>query len=251
MAAGFSLHGGLGRHTLRLKWLQLRRLGHRRRHRLHQEVHRLRRQNAQLRHDNQALAERNDAVEHLSAELMRFNQDLTQINRLDAMTGLLNRAAFESCLAQEHALSIAATAMKRTRPYSVIMLDVDHFKRYNDTLGHPAGDRCLVRVAEAIQHTVRRTDFVGRYGGEEIIVLCPGMDTEEATGLAERLRQAVRDCGIEHPHPDAGPVVTVSVGLATGGRDETTPNGAAVVLAADRMLYRAKDRGRDRVVAAA
>ena len=251
MAQSLIISGGWRGLAPRLQWLRLRVVGHSRRHRLHQQVHRLRRQNAQLRHDNKILAERNDKVENLSAELMQFNQDLTQINRLDTMTGLLNRAAFESCLAQEHALSVAATAMGRTRPYSVIMLDVDHFKRYNDSLGHPAGDRCLIQVAQAIQSTVRASDFVGRYGGEEIIALCPGMGIDEATALAERLRQAIRDCQIEHPHPDAGPVVTVSIGLATGGVDESTPNGAAVVLAADRMLYRAKDRGRDRVVAAA
>ncbi len=145
---------------------------------------------------------------------MRFNHDLSQVSRMDTMTGLLNRAAFESCLAQEHALSVSAREVSRTRPYSVIMLDVDHFKAYNDAHGHPAGDRCLIEVAKAVQATVRRTDFVGRYGGEEIIAPCPGMDTDEATGLAERLRQAVRDCRIEHPHPEAGPIVTVSVGLA-------------------------------------
>jgi diguanylate cyclase (GGDEF)-like protein len=239
------------RRALWLRWVRSRLLvGHRRRHRLHQQVHRLRRQVRELRHDNAVLTERNLSIEQLSAELMRFNLDLSQVNRLDPMTGLLNRAAFEANLAQEHALSATALKAGRTRPYSVIMIDVDHFKFYNDSAGHPAGDRCLVAVAEAIRHTVRSSDAVGRYGGEEIIVLCPGLDTADAEQLAQRVHQAVRDLAIEHPHDSAGPIVTVSVGLATGGLDDSTPNGASVVLAADRMLYHAKGEGRDRVVAA-
>lgn len=244
--------GGRSRRVLGLRWLWARLSGGaRRRRRLHQQVHRLRREVSKLRHDNRALAERNESVEKLSGELMRFNLDLSQVSRLDPMTGLLNRAAFEACLVQEHALANAARQAGRTRPYSVIMLDVDHFKHFNDTLGHPAGDQCLVDVAHAIQATVRKTDYVGRYGGEEFIVLCPGMDTADATGLAERSRQAVRDLAIEHPASSAGPVVTVSIGLATGGTDDAdTESGSAVVLAADRVLYEAKHHGRDRVVAA-
>ena len=271
MAKGLSSnHGGRrGRATLlRWAWARVCR-GSRRRHRLHQEVHRLRRELAELRHDNQTLAERNTTVEALSAELMRFNLDLSQVSRLDPMTGLLNRAAFEACLAQEHALAKAALHAGSARPYSVIMLDVDHFKAFNDTLGHPAGDRCLVQIARALQTAVRKTDFVGRYGGEELIVLCPGLARDHAHDLAERLCQAVRDLEITHPDNSAGPHVTVSVGLATGGlppgstdtagRGKATPaatganlpdSGAAAVLAADRMLYRAKHAGRDRVAAA-
>lgn len=257
-----SNHGDRSGRAALLRWFWSRlRSGSRRRHRLHQEVHGLRHELAELRHDNRALAERNSTVEALSAELMRFNLDLSQVSRLDPMTGLLNRAAFEACLAQEHALSKAALHAGTTRPYSVIMLDVDHFKHFNDTLGHPAGDRCLVQISQALQVAVRKTDFVGRYGGEELIVLCPGLVDDDAHDLAERLCQAVRDLGIAHPKNSAGPVVTVSVGLATGGladpphavSDATAaaPDcAAAVVLAADRMLYRAKHAGRDRVAAA-
>jgi len=197
------------------------------------------------------LADRNDAVERLSAELMRFNLDLSQVSRLDPMTGLLNRAAFEACLMQEHALSAAALEAGQDRPYSVIMIDVDHFKSFNDAMGHPEGDRCLVAVAQAVQATVRRTDFVGRYGGEELIVLCPGLDTDHAARLAERLRQTVRDLNINHPQSGVAPVVTISLGLATGGLHSCThENSSSVVIAADRMLYRAKHAGRDRVIAA-
>ncbi|MEM8737119.1 MAG: GGDEF domain-containing protein [Planctomycetota bacterium] len=236
-----------------------------RRRRLQREVHRLRRQIAQLREDNRALADRNDTVEQLSAELMRFNLDLSQASRLDPMTGLLNRAAFEALLGQEHALAATAVAQGRSRPYSVIMIDVDHFKAFNDALGHPAGDQCLIRVAQAVQQAVRKSDAVGRYGGEELIVLCPGLDTPDATHLAERLRLAVRELAIEHParplapaedKPSARPVVTVSLGLATGGKPanaaqpDPPTQASAVVVAADRLLYRAKHAGRDRVIAA-
>lgn len=244
-----------GRHSgpaIRLRWLWSRVFsGVRRQRKLHQQVHRLRRQVNQLRLDNRVLADRNDAVERLSAELMRFNLDLSQVSRLDTMTGLLNRAAFEACLAQEHAMSISALDAGQARPYSVIMIDVDHFKLFNDALGHPEGDRCLVAVAKAVQSTVRRSDFVGRYGGEELIVLCPGLDTESATKLAERLRQAVRGLNIKHPQSGVAPVVTISLGLATAGHQGCThENGSSAVIAADQMLYRAKHAGRDRVIAA-
>ncbi|MEL7087047.1 MAG: GGDEF domain-containing protein [Planctomycetota bacterium] len=259
MPKGLSIHH-VRPAGLRGLWTRLRNR-RRRRHRLRDEVHRLHRTLDELRHDHRALAERNASVEALSAELMRFNLDLSQVSRLDPMTGLLNRAAFEACLAQEHALAKAALHAGADRPYSVIMLDVDHFKHFNDTLGHPAGDRCLVQIAGALQNAVRKTDFVGRYGGEEFIALCPGLGNPHAHELAERLCQAVRDLGIAHPQNSAGPVVTVSVGLATGGRadpphppgdpDVTPPDrGAAAVLAADRMLYRAKHAGRNRVAAA-
>ncbi len=234
---------------------------HRRRHarrrrmrtaeQLRQELRQLRSELHRLRRDHRALAERNAAVEALSAELMRFNIDLSQVSRLDAMTGLLNRAAFEACLTQEHALAGAALSRGRRRPYTVIMLDVDHFKRFNDNLGHPAGDACLVAVARVLQDTVRKTDFVGRYGGEEIIVLCPGLDTPSATHLAERLCEAVRELRILHPASPAADCVTVSIGLATGDGLPDHPHGwNEVVKAADRMLYRAKHTGRNRVAAA-
>ncbi|MEM9419578.1 MAG: GGDEF domain-containing protein [Planctomycetota bacterium] len=247
-----STHRHSSRLALRLRWVWRRLFsGANRQHKLHQQVHRLRQQVQQLRADNRALADRNDAVERLSAELMRFNLDLSQVSRLDPMTGLLNRAAFEACLAQEHALTASALGAGQSRPYTVIMIDVDHFKSFNDAKGHPEGDRCLVAVAQAIQTTVRRTDFVGRYGGEELIVLCPGLDSSAAADLAERLRQAVRDLNIEHPSSGVAPVVTISLGLATAGHEGCcNENGSAVVLAADRMLYQAKNNGRDRVIAA-
>ncbi|MEM1108977.1 MAG: GGDEF domain-containing protein [Planctomycetota bacterium] len=218
---------------------------------LRRQVNRLSKQVAQLRRENRALAERNDAVERLSAALMRFNLDLSQVSRLDPMTGLLNRAAFEACLAQEHALATSALEAGRERPYSVIMIDVDHFKSFNDNLGHPEGDRCLVEVARAIQAAVRQTDFVGRYGGEELIVLCPGLGKDSARNLAERLRDTVSRLNIEHPDSAVAPVVTISLGLASAGETSgDNTSSSAVVLAADRMLYQAKHEGRNRVAAA-
>ncbi|MBB6429868.1 diguanylate cyclase [Algisphaera agarilytica] len=252
MSKGLSTHRHHSGPAIRLRGLWRRYFsGLNRRRKLHQEVHQLRRQLHQLSTDNLALAERNEAVERLSAELMRFNLDLSQVSRLDPMTGLLNRAAFEACLAQEHAMTASALAMGQVRPYSVIMIDVDHFKSFNDAKGHPEGDRCLVAVAQAVQAAVRRTDFVGRYGGEELIVLCPGLDTAAAANLAERLRQAVRNLNIDHPASGVAPVVTISLGLATAGQEGcSNENGSSVVLAADRMLYQAKSAGRDRVIAA-
>jgi len=223
---------------------------HRHRQILQRNKH-LRREVVRLRGENSALTQRNLAVEQLSAELMRFNMDLSEVSRLDPMTGLLNRAAFEACMTQEHAVAIAGATNNTPAPYSVIMIDVDHFKTYNDTLGHPAGDACLVQVSKALQATVRKTDYVGRYGGEEMIVLCPGMDRDDAHQLAERLRAAITDLHIKHPASPTADRVTVSIGLATGPGPLLNHSGwSAVLLQADQQLYAAKHAGRDCVMAA-
>lgn len=222
------------------------------RKRLAKRCDRLQRQIARLQTQNAALSERNSSIEQLSAELMRFNIDLTHVSRLDSMTGLLNRAAFEACLSQEHAAAVSRQHQGNQQPYSLIMIDVDHFKSFNDTFGHPAGDRCLMQVAETLRAHVRQSDFVGRYGGEEMIVLCPGMDRHHTSELAERLRLAIRELHLDHPGSTTCDVLTVSLGIATGPGTHASPKGwNAVVLEADQNLYVAKKNGRDRVVAVA
>ena len=207
---------------------------------LRDEVARLREENDILRNTNQVLADRNQTIERLSADLMQLNIDLSQISRIDPMTRLLNRAAFEAVITQEHERAVATGTT-----YAVIMADVDHFKAFNDSRGHQAGDRALIRVAEAIRYTVRKTDFVGRYGGEEIIVLCPGIDVDLAADLAERVREAVIGLSIEHPKSDTAGHVTISLGVATG------PAGGwpEVVGRADERLYLAKHHGRNQTAA--
>ena len=207
---------------------------------LRDEVRRLREENDLLRNTNQVLADRNTTIERLSSDLMQLNIDLSQISRIDPMTRLLNRAAFEACMTQEHDRAVATG-----QTYAVIMADVDHFKSFNDTRGHQAGDEALIQVAEAIRHTVRKTDFVGRYGGEEIIVLCPTIDGDMAAELAERIREAVQGLEIAHPHSTTAEHVTISLGVAVG------PMGSwpEVVRHADERLYVAKHHGRNQTAA--
>ena len=130
------------------------------------------------------------------------------------------------------------------------MIDVDHFKRFNDRNGHPAGDDCLRRVARTIADVLSRPgDLAARYGGEEFSLLLPGTDVKGTLALAEKVRAAVERMAIPYGDSGAGPVVTVSAGAASlvparGG------NAEALVAAADRALYATKNGGRNRVLAA-
>jgi diguanylate cyclase (GGDEF)-like protein len=192
-----------------------------------------------LRAENERLRRE---VERSEAERVRLleetNARLAALAATDLLTGLANRRAFDEALARE-----ASLAGRGVRPLSLLALDVDHFKTFNDAFGHPAGDEALRRVAEAIRGCCRATDVAARTGGEEFAVLLPGTDLEGALVLAERVRAAV----------EAGPwplrPVTASAGVATLG---AACRGAAerLVAAADRALYRAKRDGRNRVVSA-
>ena len=155
--------------------------------------------------------------------------ELEGLAKLDGLTGLPNRRALDERL---------AAAERRAEPAAVVLADVDHFKRLNDALGHPAGDRALAAVAKALRAAARDADLVARYGGEEFCVLLPGVDAATAAAVAERLRAAVAGCDFpQWP-------LTASFGVA-GWRPGTT--AAELLAEADRALYRAKASGRDRV----
>jgi two-component system cell cycle response regulator len=155
----------------------------------------------------------------------------------DPLTGLWNRAAILDILRRELARS------KRERsPVSVVIADVDHFKHINDTLGHLAGDSVLRQVTARMQSVMRPYDALGRYGGEEFLVIAPGSDQDGAHGLAERLRSSVCDSPL--PVSEGVISVTISLGVvATQGLEEVE----TLIRAADDALYRAKERGRNRV----
>jgi diguanylate cyclase (GGDEF)-like protein len=161
----------------------------------------------------------------------------------DALTRVHNRRTFESHLENEWRRMARAQA-----PLAVIMIDIDHFKRLNDAYGHPTGDECLKRVAGALQRCIQRpADLVARYGGEEFAVLLPGTGLEGGRVLGERMRAEVEALAIEHRASALGRV-TISVGLAATVPVLDQPPQALVALA-DRALYRAKDGGRNRLVA--
>jgi len=153
----------------------------------------------------------------------------------DPLTGLRNRTGFDELYEQE-----LARSRRYGQALSVVLVDVDHFKRVNDEFGHPTGDRVLQQVARLLLDNARNVDTVVRWGGEEMLVLCPITDSTQAQILAKRLLQAVRehDFGIGRP-------VTLSAGVAT-----LTPEGESghMFEQVDAALYQAKTQGRDRVV---
>jgi diguanylate cyclase (GGDEF)-like protein len=158
---------------------------------------------------------------------------------VDGLTGLFNRYWMDKMLTRQ---------MERSRaggePLSLLLIDVDHFKRFNDQHGHVAGDCALREVAACMRGVVRPTDLVARYGGEEFAVLLPGAELSNALEVAERLRAAVSSTVIEYLDGKRLPSVTVSLG-ATQMLNEATPE--ALVASADAALYRAKGAGRNRV----
>jgi diguanylate cyclase (GGDEF)-like protein len=173
------------------------------------------------------------------------NGQLDTMARTDALTGLPNRRAFDDALNQTLA---AAQAPGAHTQIALLMVDVDHFKAYNDHHGHPAGDRCLREVAQAVASCLRRpVDMVARWGGEEFVVLLHEADAQVASQVGERICAAVRDQALAHPASRCAPMVTVSVGVAPWHADQ--PANAWLQLA-DEALYQAKAQGRNRTVVA-
>ncbi|MBD8525378.1 diguanylate cyclase [Pseudomarimonas arenosa] len=176
--------------------------------------------------------------------LRRLQQALAESSLTDALTGLANRRRFEEVLAGEW-----GRAERRNDTLSLLMIDVDHFKCFNDHYGHVAGDDCLRRVGQSLQGALSRSaDFVARYGGEEFVAVLAGLDPAECATQGERLRAAVEKQAIPHEASTAGPVVSISIGAATL-RPNRNRSSIELVEAADAALYRAKAAGRNRVEA--
>lgn len=181
------------------------------------------------------------AVAERTRELQEANARLETLAVTDGLTGVFNHRRFQEALAQE-----AQRSARNQRKFSVMMVDVDHFKRFNDTLGHPAGDELLRNLARTLKRELRVTDLIARYGGEEFAVILPDTDQDVAHAAAERLRAAVEK---DLNPPDRAARVTVSVGVATYAADGDAPQ--TILIAADKAMYSAKNSGRNRVVAAA
>ncbi|WP_087723796.1 sensor domain-containing diguanylate cyclase [Pandoraea sp. PE-S2T-3] len=166
---------------------------------------------------------------------------LQQMASTDPLTGLANRRTLDEAYDREW-----RRAVRERAPLSLLFIDVDHFKTFNDRYGHPAGDDALVAVAHAISDSIRRPgDFAGRYGGEEFMVILPKTDAGGARDVAERVRATVRAAAIAHEGSEHGRV-TISIGIAgTGAMPTGTPD--LLLQAADEALYSAKREGRDRV----
>jgi diguanylate cyclase (GGDEF)-like protein len=179
-------------------------------------------------------------IRKLTRELEEANRQLEAFASVDPLTQLLNRRVLDERLDQEF-----ARASRHRQRLACLMVDVDHFKKVNDTDGHLVGDRVLVRVGAAIRGALRLTDVAGRYGGEEFLVLAPETPATGALVLAERLRHAVASAGRAG---DGLPAVTVSIGCAT--TELGVSSARDLLQRADAALYEAKQAGRDRVVVA-
>lgn len=170
-------------------------------------------------------------------ETERQKEEFEVLAKRDALTGIANRRAFEEALRLEMDRAIISQ-----RPLSALMIDVDHFKLYNDNLGHAAGDEALKAVAACVDSVARRPpDIAARFGGEEFVLLLPGTDLSGARLIAERLREAIRLLALPHP---TGGTVSVSIGAASSSPAHATID---LLQAADQALYAAKAAGRDRV----
>jgi diguanylate cyclase (GGDEF)-like protein/PAS domain S-box-containing protein len=197
------------------------------------EIEALNRQLAWRVHD---LHRANDELEATQRELLALNQTLERQATTDALTGLKNRIVFQNSL-----IEMIAVSERQGTPLSVLLVDIDHFKRVNDTRGHQEGDRVLRAVATALAGHVREQDIVARFGGEEFAVLLPNTGLADAVAVGEGLRfgcQNVVDVELD---------LTVSVGVASFVRDDTD---VTLIGRADEALYASKERGRNRVTAA-
>mgnify|MGYP003575422145 CR=1 FL=1 len=171
------------------------------------------------------------------------NRLLNDIAERDGLSGLYNRRMFDNLTNR-----LWLQAQRNQEPLQIILVDIDHFKAYNDLYGHQAGDNCIRRVAAIIARAAKRPfDFCARYGGEEFALVLYAPSGTDATALPEQIRRETMAMNIPHTHSDAGGILTVSIGSATAEPD-TKRSLAGLIQTADEALYRAKQLGRNRVL---
>lgn len=190
-----------------------------------------------------ALREIQRQLEESNNRLEESNRELQRLSSLDGLTGIANRRQFDVSLDQEW-----QRALRNCGQLSLVMVDIDYFKLYNDTYGHQLGDECLQSVARSLDRVVHRPcDLVTRYGGEEFAVILPETTPEGAMQVAEKMQQAIYHLNIEHEASKVSDRITLSIGIATA-----SPRGIGhhedLLKSADSALYEAKNEGRDRIV---
>lgn len=201
---------------------------------------------AQLQRDAafQAMQALQEQLEESNRKLEESNAVLQRLSILDGLTGIANRRHFDNTLDQEWKRCSREQSM-----LSLILLDIDSFKKYNDNYGHQGGDECLRQVASALNKAMKRPgDFIARYGGEEFVAILPDTDNPGAAIIAEQMRIHVEELNIPHAYSLATDHVTISLGVATIIPDLNL-DPKSLVEAADALLYRAKESGRNRYVA--
>ncbi|MDN3556960.1 diguanylate cyclase [Halomonas maura] len=182
-----------------------------------------------------------DAFNQMTKQIREQEDTLERMASTDGLTGLYNRREFDRLLAEE-----IRRAERYGKPVSLILGDIDHFKSYNDTHGHQAGDEALRTVGQTLAENLRETDKACRFGGEEFVIVLPECDAQAARQAAERVRGAVQ-ARVFHIDGERTAQVTISLGVATSTGNGDTPD--TLLKSADLALYRAKDHGRNRVIA--
>lgn len=182
-----------------------------------------------------------ERIAEMRDQLHRLNSELEALSQLDSLTHIYNRRTFNELAQQQWSL-----AKRHQQPISALMIDVDHFKLFNDHYGHPAGDACLKKVTQAIKSCLHRSaDILGRYGGEEFIVLLPETDAKGAMRVAQAIAEAIESIQMRHDVSPSSNLVTASIGGATCLRT-TGHDLEELIKNADRALYKAKRAGRNR-----
>jgi diguanylate cyclase (GGDEF)-like protein len=184
------------------------------------------------------ISERKQAEE----QLISLQKELEAFSFKDGLTGIANRRKFDATLCLE-----LATARRSKQPLSLLLLDVDFFKQYNDRYGHTQGDECLKLVAQSLSLAATRPrDIAARFGGEEFVLLLPETDENAARHIAERCQRAIKEMNLAHETSSAGTCVTVSIGAGTF-KAISDLNPTHFIDIVDKLMYRAKQNGRDRI----
>ncbi|SEH07688.1 diguanylate cyclase [Candidatus Venteria ishoeyi] len=187
------------------------------------------------------LKETENTLQEKSSELEQVNKILSKQAMIDGLTNVNNRRAFDQRIKEEW-----ERCHRNQTGFSVLMADIDYFKKYNDTYGHLGGDNCLKYVADALNKVASRTnDFVARYGGEEFIMILPGTGLEQAMIVAEKARNAIESLDIQHASSDCADVVTISVGVVACTQCSNINHYMSLISLADKALYLAKNNGRN------
>ncbi|MGK7897656.1 MAG: diguanylate cyclase [Xenococcus sp. (in: cyanobacteria)] len=202
----------------------------------------LQQQNILLQQQNILLQNEIERRVKVENALRQANQELHRLATIDNLTQIPNRRQFDQCIEREW-----RRLTREKAPLSLILLDIDYFKRYNDSKGHQAGDNCLKKIAKAIANSVRRpADLAARYGGEEFAVVLPNTNLEGAIHIANKIKIAVKNLNLEHPLSDVSEIVTTSQGISST-IPSTETSLESLIYDADIALYEAKIQGRDQL----
>ncbi len=183
------------------------------------------------------------ALREMQKQLQKTNAELERLSSLDGLTGIANRRSFDENLEKEW-----NRAKRNQTVLSLILIDIDYFKPYNDTYGHIKGDECLTQVAQTLDKTATRpSDFLARYGGEEFVLIAPLTNAEGTAKLATNLQQAIEALNLEHKSSKVSDRITISQGIATLVPNDQM-NFIDLIKFADKALYQAKESGRNRYI---